>query len=234
MIATDCGRRMGTTLVALAALGGLGPEAAWAQKGRADRGGTAPSRPTEAAKPAPADVPVGQVKVLPVNPNDAVAVINGQAISRRQLADECVARRGKEILDTLIARALIDQALLANKLQVTAAEIDAEIEKTAQGFGLGREALLRSMDKERGVSPAQYARDIVYPTIAMRKLAAPQVQVTTEDMKDAFEAHFGDRLRIRVIMVDKLRTAQEIWEELKKNPGGFEKIAQERSIDQQS
>src|SRR5262249_9898369 len=32
-------------------------------------------------------------------------------------------------------------------------------------------------------------------------------------------------------MVDKLRAAQEIWEELKKNPGGFEKLAQERSMD---
>ena len=32
-------------------------------------------------------------------------------------------------------------------------------------------------------------------------------------------------------MVDKLRTAQEIWEELRKNPGGFEKLAQERSMD---
>jgi foldase protein PrsA len=32
-------------------------------------------------------------------------------------------------------------------------------------------------------------------------------------------------------MVDKLRSAQEIWEELKKNPGGFEKLAQDRSMD---
>jgi len=34
-----------------------------------------------------------------------------------------------------------------------------------------------------------------------------------------------------MIMVDKQTTGMEIWEELKKNPGGFEKLAQDRSID---
>jgi uncharacterized membrane protein len=39
-----------------------------------------------------------------------------------------VARKGKEILETLINRALIDQALKANKQEITAAEIDQEID----------------------------------------------------------------------------------------------------------
>jgi hypothetical protein len=97
--------------------------------------------------------------------------------------------------------------------------------------GIGREAWLRTLDKERGISPVQYARDIIYPALALRKLAADRVQVTDKDIKDSFEAQYGDKLRCRIIMVDKLRTAQEIWEELKKNPGGFEKLAQERSMD---
>ncbi|HZW30735.1 MAG TPA: hypothetical protein VFF52_08520, partial [Isosphaeraceae bacterium] len=29
---------------------------------------------------------------IPVNPTDAIAIVNGQEISRQQLADECVAR----------------------------------------------------------------------------------------------------------------------------------------------
>ena len=34
-----------------------------------------------------------------------------------------------------------------------------------------------------------------------------------------------------MIMVDKLAKAQDIWERLRKNPGGFEKIAQDESMD---
>ena len=97
--------------------------------------------------------------------------------------------------------------------------------------GLGREAWLRTLDKERGISPIQYARDIIYPALALRKLAAPTVQVTAKDIKNSFEAQYGDKLRCRMIMVDKLQTAKEIWEELRKNPGGFEKLAMERSMD---
>lgn len=170
--------------------------------------------------------------VVPVSPDDPVAIVNGQTISRRQLADECVARRGQEILETLIARLLIEQALKTKKMDVSAAEIDAEITRVARNMaGTTREGWLRTLEKDRGISPVQYARDIIYPALALRKLAAPQVQVTDDDMKDAFEAHFGEKLRIRMIMTDKLRAAQEAWEELKKNPGGFERIAQERSID---
>jgi parvulin-like peptidyl-prolyl isomerase len=238
MIAKQRGRRIAWALIALGAVGGFRTQTAWAQKARAKNPAPPARATTEETAPPPQSPPNGpylKPVALPANPDDPVAIINGKPITRRQLADECVARRGKEILDTLIARELIEQALHAKKLDVTAAEIDAEIEKTARNMaGLGREAWLRALEEKKGISPIQYARDIIYPTIALRKLAAPSVQVTAQDLKDAFEAQFGERLRVRVIMTDKLRAAQEIWEELKANPGGFEKLAQTRSIDASS
>ncbi|WP_422931172.1 peptidylprolyl isomerase [Singulisphaera sp. PoT] len=178
----------------------------------------------------------GQIKLvpqaLPVNPTDPIAVVNGEVISRMQLADECVARKGEEILETLIARKLIEQALKKNNYEVTAAEIDQEINNVAQSVGgVNRENWLRTLEKERGISPVQYARDIIYPALALRKLASKRVQVTPKDLQESFEAAYGDKLRCRVIMLDKLATAQSVWEEVRKNPGGFEKIAQDRSID---
>jgi foldase protein PrsA len=169
---------------------------------------------------------------MPVNPTDPIAVVNGEIITRQQLSDECVARKGQEILETLIARKLIEQALRQKKLEVTAQEIDDEIDSVATNVGhISREAWLRTLEKERGISPIQYARDIIYPALALRKLAKGTFEVTPQDMKDSFEAQYGDKLRCRLIMVDKLATAQQIWEELRKNPGGFEKLAQERSMD---
>jgi len=195
--------------------------------------GQAPAQPTaETQSQAAASMPYLKMEAVPVNPTDPICIINKEVITRAQLANECVARKGEEILETLISRTLIEQALRAKKLEVTAAEIDQEIDKVAMSVaGLGREAWLRTLDKERGISPAQYARDIIYPALALRKLAAPRVQVTAQDLKDAFEAQYGDKLRCRMIMVDKLQTAKEIWEELRKNPGGFEKVAMERSMD---
>ena len=71
------------------------------------------------------------LKAFPVNPSDPIAEVNGEPITRQQLSDECIARKGEEILETLVARKLIDQALKANKMEVTSAEVDAEIDNVA-------------------------------------------------------------------------------------------------------
>ena len=55
--------------------------------------------------------------------------------------------------------------------------------------------------------------------------------MTEQDIKDSFEANYGPRMRCRIIMCNSMRTAREIWEELRKNPGGFEKLAKDRSLD---
>ncbi|MBV8605918.1 MAG: peptidylprolyl isomerase [Singulisphaera sp.] len=234
MIARNRGRMVKGMVFVLAALGALGSRPASSQSLLGGRLGTkkAAQEPAPPASSNPADGPRFELTAVPVNPTDPIAIVNGEVISRQQLADECVARRGEEILETLIARKLIEQALKARKLEVGAAEIDQEIDNVANRVAhVGREAWLRTLDKERGISPVQYARDIIYPALALRKLSAERVQVTPQDLKNAFEAQYGDKLRCRLIMVDNLQKAREIWEELRKNPGGFEKLAQERSMD---
>jgi foldase protein PrsA len=178
-------------------------------------------------------IPIDGVKVksLPVNPSDPIAIVNRQAITRQQLAEECVAKEGKKVLDVMINRLLIEQALARRKMSVTAAEIDEEIEAIAGRFGIPRDSWLRTLDKERGISPAQYAREIVFPAIALRKLCADQVQVTAKDLQEAFESQYGEKLRVRMILVNSEGKAIGIWEELHNNPGGFEAVAKEKSQD---
>jgi parvulin-like peptidyl-prolyl isomerase len=235
MIAQVSGRRVRLSAVAVAALAVCGnPGLLSAQTSRPARGST--GQPAQSPgdqkirleQPQPTIGPVS----IPVNPTDPIAVINGEVITRGQVTDEALVRHGKEILEVLIARKLIDQDLKRKKMEITAAEIDQEIENVAQRMaGVGRQAWLMSLEKERGISPMTYAREIIYPTIALRKLASGQVQVTEQDMNDAYEAHFGARLYCRMISVARERDAIDIWEKLKNNPGGFEALAKERSTD---
>jgi foldase protein PrsA len=191
-------------------------------------------RAAPAAAPAPAPSPTATAVLTRhlVNPNDPIAVVNGEPITRQQLADEAVARKGEEILEGLIGRKLIEQAIRARKVEVTQSEIDAEIDRVAQAVaGVSRSAWLATLSKERKISPAQYARDIIYPSLALKKMASPLIQVTDQDIKDAFAAQFGEKLRARMIMLNSLPIAKQVWEDLKKNPGLFDKLAQEKSID---
>jgi foldase protein PrsA len=175
-----------------------------------------------------------EVKALPVNPSDPIAIVNKQVITRQQLAEECMVKEGKKVLEVMINRALVEQALANRKMSVTAAEIDAEIDAIANRFGIPRESWLRTLDKERGISPAQYAREIVFPAIALRKLCADRVTVTPKDLQEAFESQYGEKLRVRMILVNTEGKAIQIWEELHNNPGGFTALAKEKSQDRGS
>lgn len=194
-----------------------------------------PGKAQAAGNAAPEKLPEGRVVRVPINPGDPAAVVNGEVITRASLANECLMRKGEEILDTLIHRLLLEQELKRQKITITQVEIDAEIDRVAmQMAGVTREIWLRTLSKDRGISPAQYSRDIIYPALALSKLAKPKVQVTEEDVKEAYESNFGEKMTCRIIMCANQRHVIELWEQLKKNPGAFEKMAKEdpRSIDQ--
>lgn len=219
-------------LVALAAVAvglGLGVAEARQQQQKPGDDGV----PGNARGPA-GPIPQLSIRAVPANPSDPIAVVNGEVISRGKLADECVSRHGLEVLETLIMRSLLDQAIKAKNLSVSAAEVDAEIDRNAARSGIDREAFLRALAKERNLSPRQYAEYIAFPGVALRKLAEPRVQVTDEDVSKAFEAYFGEKLVVRMILVDTLAKAKDVWNKVRENPGGFAKLAQDISMDTDS
>lgn len=194
-------------------------------------------KPTSGEKEGDKDATIKLVpKEVPVSPNDPVAIVNGQVITRQQLADETVAREGKKVLEAMIAGTVIDQAVTRAKVTIKPQEVDEEVEFIARGMGTSKENWLRTLDKERGISPIQYKRDIVYRVVALRKLAEPRVQVTDDDMKKAYEANYGPKLHYRIILTSSMKDARNIHNELKENPAGFEKIARDdrRSIDSET
>jgi len=230
-------RRMWTSVATgVAAVGLFGSGVATGQQPAAKiKAAPAPPPRSTPAEGNDAPAPEGKIVRVPVNPTDAVAIVNGEVITRAQLAEEAFIREGEKVLDAMVSRKLIDQAMKARKIVVTAQEIDAEVDKYANSIaGVTREQWLANLAKERKISPSQYKNDIIFPGLALKKLAEGRVQVTEKDMKDAFEAHFGDKLRVRIIMTMQERDAVDIWKQLKQNPGGFPHIAtnDDRSMDQ--
>ncbi len=55
--------------------------------------------------------------------------------------------------------------------------------------------------------------------------------MTAKDLQEAFEAQYGEKLQVRMILVDKQFKAMQIWDELHKNTGAFENVAKEQSMD---
>jgi foldase protein PrsA len=166
--------------------------------------------------------------------NAGARVSNGSrsiVISMDDVAQECVQRLGKEVLENMINRATIQLACHERNIVVTAAEVDREIVRIAGEFKIPAEQYLQMLKTERDITPEQYRRDVIWPMLALRKLAGEEVHVTQEEIQKAFEREYGPRVKARMILCDNQRRAQTAWSKAKQDPDNFEKYVQEFSID---
>ncbi|NQU23265.1 MAG: peptidylprolyl isomerase [Candidatus Nealsonbacteria bacterium] len=168
------------------------------------------------------------------------AIINGRQITVSQLAEQCIQRHGAEVLDGVISRAMIEQACRKGKIEITDAEIDAEIAREAsisvpqmKDGSPDLEAYLKLATEKSGISEDVYRHDVVWPTVALKKLAGGNVEVTEEDIRKGIEANYGPRVRCLAIVMNNLRRATEVYEKARDNPTPefFGELAEQYSID---
>lgn len=159
--------------------------------------------------------------------------VNGQDISYDQVAEECVKVHGQEVLESLINRMIIAQECQQLGITVTESEVINEIKKISSGFNLDPSNWYQMLESERGLTREQYHRDIIWPMLALRKLAGETVDITEGDMKIAFQRDYGPRVKARMILINgNIRQATEVWEKATADPENFDRIARENSSDQ--
>jgi parvulin-like peptidyl-prolyl isomerase len=180
--------------------------------------------PAAAARPNPA-TQGGQSKP------QVVAIVNGEEISRNDLARYCLWHYGKSVLESVVNKRLIVERCRELKMQVTQQEVDAEIERVARKFSLPVEQWLKMLQTERNVTPQQYAQEIIWPTLALRKLAAQQLQVSPEELAKAKETYYGPAVKARMIACKDKQRAGEVHAKALANPDDFGNLAKEFSED---
>lgn len=160
-----------------------------------------------------------------------VALVNGEKVTRQQLADEALLHYGNEVLEALLNKTLILDACSKRGIQVTQEEVAAEIDRMAQRFGVATDQWLKMLKEERQISAQQYAKDIIWPTVALRKLAEQRVQPTEEEVQQAFETQFGPSVQARLIVVSDLQKAREVLGMANSDPANFGELAKKYSED---
>jgi parvulin-like peptidyl-prolyl isomerase len=187
-----------------------------------------PAQEASAQSPAGAADPAA---ALPRQKLAVVAVVNGEEIGRELLARDCLRRYGADVLDSLINKQLILDYCQRTGIAVSQQEVEAEILRMAQQFKIPADQYLQMLQKERGISPEQYAEDIILPTLALRKVAKEKLKVTPEETQAAYETQFGPQVETRMIVCSTHQKAQELLAKVKSDPNSFGKIAKEYSDD---
>jgi len=163
--------------------------------------------------------------------HDVMAIVNGQDINRRQLEQACVERFGEDVLESMVNKQLILHHCSKLGVSVTRQEIEQEVDRMAKRFKLGREQWLELLANERGINEQEYKRDILWPTIALRKLAAEELTVSPEELQREYESNYGPSVRTRIIVVADAKRAQQLAQQLAENPDDFARVAMNESID---
>jgi len=160
-----------------------------------------------------------------------VALVNGAEITADQLAAECLARHGESALETLVNRAIIDQACRRSGITITPADVSAEIEAMAKRFNVPRDKWLALIEQERAIPPDRYAEDIVWPMLALRALARDSGEPTEAELRRAFENRFGPAVKARIIAARTRAEAESLRAKALAAPDDFGGLARQHSVD---
>jgi parvulin-like peptidyl-prolyl isomerase len=170
------------------------------------------------------------------------ATIDGRPIMLRELDEACIVRYGKEILDGMISRKILEQACQKRNVAVTDADMDAEIARAAlQGVkpkpdGSPDVQAWLDLVAKQGVPVDIYRSDVVWPTTALKKLVGDKVQVTDEDLRKGYESNYGPRVRCLAIVLNNQRRAHEVFDLARKNntSENFAELAAQYSVEPSS
>ncbi|MCH2600043.1 MAG: peptidylprolyl isomerase [Pirellulales bacterium] len=194
-----------------------------------------PAETANRATTANATAPASTSSKSPgTKPLKVVAQVNGENITRNQLAQACLDRYGKETLEGYLNKRLIKQACEKHQIVITEELLDKEIERMAKKFGMSVDRWLTMLQQERNIAPDQYRNEHMWINLALRQLASQEIEVTPEQLAKAFESEFGPKVKVRLIAHSNLATITELRKQALANPDEFGALAKEHSEDQAS
>lgn len=194
------------------------------------------SRPKAAEKKTKTEAKPADDRLVPdeiVAPQQllVLAMVNGEKIERPELARQCLRHFGKDVLESMINKRLITSECERRNIAVTRAEVKEEMDRMARRFSMPTDQLLTMLREERHITPEQYAKEIIWPTVALRKLANDRLKVSQKDFDEAFDMLYGEAVQTRLIACPTAIEAEKIRRMALANPEDFGNLAKQYSVD---
>jgi parvulin-like peptidyl-prolyl isomerase len=183
--------------------------------------------PQAAAPAAPAPLP--SLPNVPLDYHERVVAYigNDEVVTRAQLGEYLIPRFGPEKLDKLVKRRILEHAARANGVEVCAAEVEATLNEHMKGLNVKREQFIHDVLKGYHMNLTEWKEDMIRPRLMLTKIVRNQVRVSEQDLREAFEALYGEQISVRVIAwpKDELKTAQEQYARLRDSEEAFTEAA---------
>ena len=122
------------------------------------------------------------------------------------------------VITHAINRSIIQQACAQQNITIGDKEVASEIRRIARKFGMEPANWYQMLQVERNITPAQYTRDIIWPMLALKKIAGAKVTITEKELRELYTREYSPRVEARMILLDNSRRAGEVHKELMRNP----------------
>jgi parvulin-like peptidyl-prolyl isomerase len=162
-----------------------------------------------------------------------VAVYNGQTpITREDFGEFLIARYGGEQIESFVNHRIIDKECRARGIVVTPEEIETALAEDLKRMG-GVD--LKVFEKEvlgpYNKNILEWREDVIRPRLLLTKLCRDGVRVTEEDLKQAFQAEYGEKLEGRMILWpnDQTRYAMLQYTRVRDSAEAFDEAAKHQS-----
>lgn len=179
---------------------------------------------------------------------EVVATVNGEDITRKELTDFLVDSFGKEAIEILIRRVLIEQEAKKQGVTLSKEEIDERVDKLVEleiarlksrygtkgeeAFDADIEKMGYDMDKLHKKLAERLIID-VEPQMLAEKLISKTITITDEQLKDAYADMYGEKINARHILVKTKAEAEAVLSKIKSG-ADFGTLAKEKSLDRPS
>jgi hypothetical protein len=194
--------------------------------------GRGPESAAQAAPP-PANPPA-PAPAVPQSDWDkrVVAYIYGSIpITREDLGEYLIARHGLDNIELLVNKKIIDHACELRKIEITDAEVEASILADCASINVNRAQFVQNVLKKYGKTLYEWKEDVVKPRLLLTKLCQGSITVTDEDMHKAFDAEYGEKRDVRIIIWPKTeeKIALQEYESVRKDDPGFDHKARSQA-----
>lgn len=162
-----------------------------------------------------------------------IAVYNGQTpITREDFGEFLISRYGPEQIEFLVNRRLIDRECQARGISVTPEEIEAGVGEDLKRLGsIDLKVFEKDFLGPYHKNIYEWREDVVRPRLLMAKLCRDGIKVSDEDLQQAFEAEYGEKLEGRMILwpKDQTRYAMMQYTRIRDDAKVFDEMAQHQA-----